>query len=187
MMSSLFQKVTYMLNQLFQAVMNPPLFVMKKNIFSFVVLLTKQINTLKLVLPFTADDKSPARVYFFFPLSLQKEEQWPKRYFATTNRRKKSRWMWFNTLCNFLHGQLLLSAAKSIWLALYMYNIASSREEKVWSNLRKSQIFKTMWFSGCHIKIKLGLNTSELHNVRNVNKWKNYTGPQILLDKYEDI
>lgn len=75
MMSSLFQKVTYMLNQLFQAVMNPPLFVMKKNIFSFVVLLTKQINTLKLVLPFTADDKSPARVYFFFPLSLQKEEQ----------------------------------------------------------------------------------------------------------------
>lgn len=116
MMSSLFQKVTYMLNQLFQAVMNPPLFVMKKNIFSFVVLLTKQINTLKLVLPFTADDKSPARA-----LSLQKEEQWPKRYFATTNRRKKSRWMWFNTLCNFLHGQLLLSAAKSIWLALYMY------------------------------------------------------------------
>lgn len=137
MMSSLFQKVTYMLNQLFQAVMNPPLFVMKKNIFSFVVLLTKQINTLKLVLPFTADDKSPARVYFFFPLSLQKEEQWPKRYFATTNRRKKSRWMWFNTLCNFLHGQLLFSAAKSIWLALYMYNIAYSREEKVWSNLRK--------------------------------------------------
>lgn len=66
MMSSLFQKVTYMLNQLFQAVMNPPLFVMKKNIFSFVVLLTKQINTLKLVLPFTADDKSPVRVYFFF-------------------------------------------------------------------------------------------------------------------------
>lgn len=65
-MSSLFQKVTYMLNQLFQAVMNPPLFVMKKNIFSFVVLLTKQINTLKLVLSFTADDKSPARVYFFF-------------------------------------------------------------------------------------------------------------------------
>lgn len=65
MMSSLFQKVTYMLNQLFQAVMNPPLFVMKKNIFSFVVLLTKQINTLKLVHPFTADDKSPARVYFF--------------------------------------------------------------------------------------------------------------------------
>lgn len=29
--------------------------------------------------------------------------------------------MWFNTLCNFLHGQLLLGAAKSIWLALYMY------------------------------------------------------------------
>lgn len=66
MMSSIFQKVNYMLNRLFQAVMNPPLFVMKKNIFSFVVLLTKQINTLKLVLPFTADDKSPARVYFFF-------------------------------------------------------------------------------------------------------------------------
>lgn len=65
-MSSIFQKVNYMLNRLFQAVMNPPLFVMKKNIFSFVVLLTKQINTLKLVLPFTADDKSPARVYFFF-------------------------------------------------------------------------------------------------------------------------
>lgn len=126
MMSSLFQKVTYMLNQLFQAVMNPPLFVMKKNIFSFVVLLTKQINTLKLVLPFTADDKSPARVYFFFPLSLQKEEQWPKRYFATTNRRKKSRWMWFNTLCNFLHGQLLLGAAKSIWLALYMFTRGKS-------------------------------------------------------------
>lgn len=185
MMSSLFQKVTYMLNQLFQAVMNPPLFVMKKNIFSFVVLLTKQINTLKLVLPFTADDKSPARVYFFFLSRCKKKSS--DRSVATTNRRKKSRWMWFNTLCNFLHGQLLLSAAKSIWLALYMYNIASSREEKVWSNLRKSQIFKTMWFSRCHIKIKLGLNTSELHNVRNVNKWKNYTGPQILLDKYEDI
>lgn len=72
MMSSLFQKVTYMLNQLFQAVMNPPLFVMKKNIFSFVVLLTKQINTLKLVHPFTADDKSPARVYFFSSLAAKR-------------------------------------------------------------------------------------------------------------------
>lgn len=76
-MSSLFQKVTYMLNQLFQAVMNPPLFVMKKNIFSFVVLLTKQINTLKLVLPFTADDKSSARVYFFFLSRCKKKSSDP--------------------------------------------------------------------------------------------------------------